>query len=85
MHDWQPPLVLLDVDGVLIPYAAPERPLHAVSVPSEDEDAWLLPQHGVWLRTLVSTATLIWATGWEDDANRIIAPTPQDSSKCCIV
>jgi hypothetical protein len=68
------PLLLLDVDGVLNPYAAPTRPAGALEVPLFGETVWLVPQHGIWLRELLAEVQIIWATGWEDDANRIIAP-----------
>jgi len=68
------PLLLLDVDGVLIPYAAPERPAGFEQHTLQDEQVWLAPHHGAWLRPLCDRFQLVWATGWEHDANRLIAP-----------
>jgi hypothetical protein len=68
------PLLLLDVDGVLIPYAATERPAGFKQHELLDEQVWLAPHHGAWLRPLCDRFQLVWATGWEHDANRLIAP-----------
>jgi len=68
------PLLLLDVDGVLIPYAATERPAGFEQHDLLDEQVWLAPQHGAWLRPLCARFQLVWAIGWEHDANRLIAP-----------
>jgi HAD domain in Swiss Army Knife RNA repair proteins len=68
------PLLLLDVDGVLIPYAAQEHPVHFRSYTLLDEPVWLAPCHGDWLQPLCDLFHILWATGWEHDANRLIAP-----------
>jgi hypothetical protein len=68
------PLLLLDVDGVLIPYAAQEHPAHFRSYTLLDEPVWLAPCHGTWLQPLCDLFHIVWATGWEHDANRLIAP-----------
>ena len=68
------PLLLLDVDGVLIPYAAAEQPTGFEAQTLLGELVWLAPYHGAWLRPLCDRFQLIWATGWEHDANRLIAP-----------
>jgi hypothetical protein len=68
------PLLLLDVDGVLIPYAARERPAGFLTYTLLGEDVWLAAQHGAWLLPLCEQFQLVWATGWEHDANRLIAP-----------
>ena len=44
------PLLLLDVDGVLNPYAAP------------------------WLAELAARFRIVWATAWQAEANRLLAP-----------
>jgi hypothetical protein len=72
--DERKPLLLLDVDGVLIPYAAAEQPAGFEQHELMGELVWLAPQHGVWLRPLCDRFELVWATGWEHDANRLIAP-----------
>jgi hypothetical protein len=68
------PLLLLDVDGVLIPYAAPACPPGFLSYWLQDEEMWLSARHGDWLRPLCSRMELVWATGWEHEANRLLAP-----------
>jgi hypothetical protein len=68
------PLLLLDVDGVLIPYAAPEQPAGFEQHILLGEQVWLAPHHGAWLRPLCARFQLVWATGWEHDANRLIGP-----------
>ncbi len=68
------PLLLLDIDGVLIPYAAPEQPVGFLPYSLLGESVWLSPRHGEWVRPLCDQFQLIWATGWEHDANRLIGP-----------
>jgi len=68
------PLLLLDVDGVLIPYATQEHPSHFRSYTLLDEQVWLAPCHGEWLQPLCNLFHIVWATGWEHDANRLIVP-----------
>ena len=65
------PLLLLDVDGVL---------LVVRSFVSDDDEAidhepTLHPEAGAWLRELAESFDLVWATTWEDLANRVIAPS----------
>lgn len=83
MHGLRPAL-LVDVDGVLNPYAAPERP------PGYDEHryqpgllwgpdglrVWLNPEHGPMLVAFAQEhgLELVWATTWEHQANEWIAP-----------
>lgn len=35
---------------------------------------WLSPRHGRWLNDLATWFDLVWATTWEHDAPRLIAP-----------
>jgi hypothetical protein len=75
------PLLLLDVDGVLNPHAAPQPP-PGYQVPDFfhdailglDREVLLNPEHGTWLRSLAGAYELMWATGWEHHANRLICP-----------
>lgn len=70
------PLLLLDVDGVLNPYAASACP------PGYDEHEFfpgeepvrLCPAHGPWLEELAVQFQLVWATAWGAEANRLLAP-----------
>jgi hypothetical protein len=70
------PLLLLDVDGVLNPFAAPACPpgyTEEVFFPGE-ELVRLCPGHSDWLAELATRFELVWATAWEDAANRLLAP-----------
>ncbi|GGO93944.1 HAD domain-containing protein [Wenjunlia tyrosinilytica] len=78
------PLLLLDVDGVLNPFAAPpeRRPegyaTHRMRPNGWDAPGlkplrvWLNPAHGPLLLAL--PYELVWATTWMDEANRWISP-----------
>ncbi|MET7439076.1 hypothetical protein ACWERY_12160 [Streptomyces sp. NPDC004082] len=73
------PLLFLDVDGPLNPYAAgPRRPPEGYTTilvalrPGRPLRVWLHPGHG---RALLGLGfDLCWATTWMDAANRWIAP-----------
>lgn len=73
------PLLFLDVDGPLNPYAArPERrpegytTIRVALPPERTLRVWLHPDHG--RRLLRLGYDLCWATTWMDAANRWIAP-----------
>ncbi|MHB9850291.1 hypothetical protein ACSYGO_13745 [Streptomyces krungchingensis] len=73
------PLLFLDVDGPLNPYAAqPERrpagytTIRVALTPGRPLRVWLHPDHGRALLTL--DYDLCWATTWMDAANRWIGP-----------
>jgi hypothetical protein len=73
------PLLLLDVDGVLNPFAAPACPPGFSEhdfFPGE-EPVRVCPAHGPWLQELATRFRLVWATAWGDDANRLLAPLLQ--------
>ncbi|WP_345494537.1 hypothetical protein [Nocardia callitridis] len=67
----------MDVDGTLLP-----RPAAAPSVEEIDWSAWQQPTNPALSgltrvlgdRLLGLGCELMWATGWGDDANRVIAP-----------
>ncbi|MET7277077.1 HAD domain-containing protein [Kribbella sp. NPDC005582] len=72
------PLLLLDVDGPLNPYAADQPPpgylRHEIV---EGDRSWVVhlnPQHGEALRVLTATFDLVWASSWEHGANRLLSP-----------
>jgi HAD domain in Swiss Army Knife RNA repair proteins len=70
------PLLLLDVDGVLNPFAAAGCPPGYAEhnfFPGEDP-VRLCAGHGEWLRELGRRFEVVWATAWETEANRLIAP-----------
>lgn len=70
------PLLLLDVDGVLNPFAADACPPgyteHAL-FPGE-EPVRLCAAHRAWLRELAAPFDIVWATAWGAEANRLLAP-----------
>jgi len=73
------PLLLLDVDGVLNPYAASDCPVgydEHEFFPGE-EPVRLCPAHGSWLEELAVQFQLVWATAWGAEANRLLAPRLQ--------
>jgi hypothetical protein len=70
------PLLLLDVDGVLNPFAAPACPPGYIEhdlFPGK-EPVRLCPAHGPWLQELAARFQIVWATGWGENANRLLAP-----------
>lgn len=70
------PLLLVDVDGVLNPYAAESCPegYCEYNFFEGEEPIRLAEVHGKWLRELAELFDLAWATGWGDDAHRFISP-----------
>ena len=70
------PLLLVDVDGVLNPWAAKRCPDGFTEhfFPPHEEPARLNPLHGVWLRRLGRVYDMAWATGWGDEANELLPP-----------
>jgi hypothetical protein len=73
------PLLLLDVDGVLNPFAAPACPPGYTEhefFPGE-EPVRLGRAHGPWLQELATRFQIVWATAWGADANRFLAPLLQ--------
>jgi len=79
------PHLLLDIDGVLIPF--PDRnhqrpPTHVRHLvvptghdPTDAVPIWLNPQHGALINDLLDTHELhpVWCTSWRHDANTHIA------------
>jgi len=69
------PVLFLDVDGVLCPFGGPcpagfaEHDLF----PGE-EPVRVNPGHGAWITELLGTFDIIWATFWNENANRLLAP-----------
>ncbi len=69
------PLLLMDVDGVLALRApAPARYLEytIVAKTGRSDRVWLHPDHGRWLMSLAEQFDVVWATGWEQDAPRLL-------------
>ncbi|MGZ3143638.1 HAD domain-containing protein [Lentzea chajnantorensis] len=63
------PLLFLDVDGPLLPFAGTR---HTGPAHENPLLARLDPMHGPWLAAL--PCELVWATTWMDDANDLLAP-----------
>lgn len=76
--DMGPPVILLDVDGVLNPVTRSHRGYRKFRARPHGITfrLWLNAAHGRMLLDLAeaSGAELIWATYWCDDANEWIAP-----------
>ncbi len=79
------PLILLDVDGPLSPWAAPrhakpagyvEHPLRLSRWSRKRLRIWLNPAHGPTLLALAgpANAELAWASSWEHRANVQVGP-----------
>lgn len=82
----RPPYLLLDVDGVLIPFPAADSSTPATQVRhdvvpegrSADNPVtvWLNPEHGRLLLDVIRTGlfTPVWCTSWRQDAATLIGP-----------
>lgn len=82
----RPPYLLLDVDGVLVPFpdadgATPATHARHDVVPtghSADNPVtvWLDPDHGRLLMDVIRTSLLtpVWCTSWRQDATTLIGP-----------
>jgi hypothetical protein len=69
------PLLLVDVDGVLNPWAAAGCPAGYQEFDFfPGERILLFPGHGKLLTTLAQSFELVWATAWQLNANRLISP-----------
>ncbi|MFF3553216.1 HAD domain-containing protein [Streptomyces tsukubensis] len=81
-----PPYLLLDIDGVLIPFpdadgSTPATHARHVVVPtgrSSDSPVtvWVHPDHGRLLMDVIRTGLVIpvWCTSWRQDATTLIGP-----------
>jgi hypothetical protein len=75
-------LVLVDVDGVLSPFAAKVKPdgfvEHKFRLAGWSRRRplrmWLNPGHGQALLAAAGDAELVWATSWEHQANTMMGP-----------
>ena len=70
------PVLLLDLDGVLNPFAAPVCPdgyLEREFFAGEGPERYCVA-HGAWIRELAAAGELWWATGWGENANEIYLP-----------
>jgi hypothetical protein len=70
------PVLLLDLDGVLSPFAADTCPDgHQERVLFEGEEpVRFCPAHGDWIHELASVGDVWWATAWGEHANDLFLP-----------
>ncbi len=70
------PLLLLDVDGVLNPFGAATCPRDFTEhhLFPDEEPVRVNRAHGSWITELATSFDIAWATGWNHDANRFLAP-----------
>jgi len=81
-----PPYLLLDIDGVLIPFpradgSTPSTHVRHEVVPTgrsaeNPVTIWLDPTHGTLVGELIRSGlvTPVWCSSWRDDAGRLIGP-----------
>lgn len=70
------PVLLLDLDGVLNPFAAPSCPegyQERVFFEGEGAERYCVA-HGGWIHELAAAGELWWATGWGENANELYLP-----------
>jgi len=70
------PLLLLDVDGVLYPSGAecPAGFTEHTLFPDEIDPVRVCLDHGAWIAELAGAYEVVWATGWGEEANRLLGP-----------
>jgi len=71
------PLLLLDIDGVLNPWAAPTLPdgfKEHVLFPKDERPHRFSEHHGEWIRELARSFEVVWASAWGSVANQLLAP-----------
>jgi hypothetical protein len=69
------PLLFLDIDGVLNPFPeCPDGFTEYDFFPEDHEPVRLAAVHVDWLRELAAAFDVVWASGWGEDANRVLSP-----------
>ena len=65
----------MDVDGVLNPFPGCPSGFREYDFFAEDDEPVRLAEiHREWLHELAESFTIVWATGWGQDANRLLCP-----------
>ena len=73
MTDRVKPLLLLDIDGVLMP-AGKTPPVRFETVELNGYQLVVSKQHSQWLQRLMDSYELVWATTWGEQANVSVGP-----------
>jgi hypothetical protein len=71
------PLLLLDIDGVLNPWAAPTCPegfAEYILFPNDEQPHRFAEHHGEWIRELARSFEVVWASAWGMVADDLVAP-----------
>lgn len=71
------PLLLVDIDGVLNPWAIDECPAGFSEYwlfPEDEEPVRLAAAHGEWLMELAKHFDVVWASAWGSQAHRLLGP-----------
>lgn len=67
---------MLDVDGVLNPFGPPHPPVgfsdHHLF--RGEDPVRVNPAHGAWITETSGVIDIAWASGWNDEANEVLAP-----------
>ena len=76
------PLLLLDIDGVLVPY--PNAGGFDFAVEEILDDVFVRSDLSGWLRELGEVFKLVWASTWEEEANGAFGPKLGLSKMECV-
>jgi hypothetical protein len=69
-----PPILFVDIDGVLNPFAGP-CPQEFVEInllPDDEEPVRICAAHADWLAELSESFDLMWATAWNEEERRLL-------------